>query len=286
MARRWMAGAAAICALVALACEAGEGGDPPGGTSPPAPPTGDLPSSMAALGDSITAGYGSCLVLTTCHRNSWSTGDGFRVESLYRRISDVNEAMSGQGHNFAVPGARAAALADQAASAVDVSAAYVTVLVGANDACRATPQEMTPVATFRDDVDRALWVLRDGLPQAEILVLSIPDLYRLWELGHDEQRVVRVWDRGVCPSMLADAGSTDPAAAQRRSSVRERVVAYNAELADACRAYGNRCRYDDGAVYGTEFTLDQLNPLDYFHPDAGGQDMLAELAYAASGLAG
>jgi lysophospholipase L1-like esterase len=285
MHRRWVAGVAAVCALVALACEAGEGGGPPGASSPP-PPGQDLPSSMAALGDSITAGYGACIVLTTCHRNSWSTGDGFRVESLYRRISGVNPQLRGQGHNFAVPGARAAGLADQAASAVAVSAEYVTVLVGANDACRATPQEMTPVEAFRADVDRALRVLGDGLPQAQILVLSVPDLYRLWELGHGEPRVVRAWNRGVCPSMLADADSTDDAAAQRRSAVRERVAAYNAALADACRAHGDRCRFDGGAVHGAEFTLDQLNPLDFFHPDADGQNVLAELAYTASALAG
>jgi len=285
MHRRWVAGAAAVCALVALACEAGEDGDGPGTPAPP-PPGTDLPSSMAALGDSITAGYGSCVVLTSCRRNSWSTGDGFRVESLYQRIAEINPAMEGQEHDFSVPGARAAALADQAASAVDVSAQYVTVLIGANDACRATPQDMTSTAAFRDDVDRALRVLGDGLPQAKVLVLSIPDLYRLWEIGHGEERVVRAWDRGVCPSLLADATATDEAATQRRAAVRDRVAAYNRELAGACRAYGDRCRFDDGAVHGTPFTVDQLNRLDYFHPDTDGQNLLAEVAYAASGLAG
>lgn len=284
MHRRWVAGAAAICALVALACEAGDGDGSPDDPPPP-PPRADLPTSIAALGDSITAGYGSCIVLTACHRNSWSTGDGFRVESLYRRVLDADDRIRGQDHNFAVPGARAAALADQAASAVEVSAAYVTVLIGANDACRPSVTDMTPVDAFRADVDRGLRVLRDGLPEAEVLVLSIPDLHRLWELGRDQERVVRAWNRGVCPSMLADPTATDEAATQRRAAVRERVAAYNAELARACQAYGDRCRFDGGAAHDAQFRLADLNQLDYFHPDADGQNLLAEVAYAASGLA-
>ncbi|MDG4766636.1 GDSL-type esterase/lipase family protein [Solwaraspora sp. WMMD406] len=282
MSRRWVAAAAAVAALVALACEA----EPePGQPVSPTPPSGDLPSSMAALGDSITAGYGSCVVLTSCRRNSWSTGDGFRVDSHYERIRQANPAMRGQAHNFAVPGARAAALADQAASAVDVGAQYVTILVGANDVCRPDVREMTSVTAFRAEIDRTLDVLRAGLPQAEVLVVSIPDLYHLWQIGHGEERVVRAWNRGVCPSMLADPTSTDESDVQRRALVRDRVEAFNTQLAEACRAYGDRCRFDGGAVHRVEFALDTLNQIDYFHPDADGQDILADVTYAASGLA-
>jgi len=49
-----------------------------------------FPSSMVALGDSITAAYGSCLAPTACPRNSWATGDGTQVNSHYRRILASN----------------------------------------------------------------------------------------------------------------------------------------------------------------------------------------------------
>ena len=117
----------------------------------------------------------------------------------------------GRAYNHAAPGARATALSGQAGAAVRDQADYVTVLIGANDACRGGIDAMTPVATFRDQVDRGLRVLREGRPKARVLVVSIPDLYRLWEVGHTEPRAVRAWAYGICPALLADPTSAAPA---------------------------------------------------------------------------
>ncbi|MGW0433280.1 GDSL-type esterase/lipase family protein [Micromonospora sp. NPDC003197] len=284
MSRRWTVVVTAALAVFALACEGSDGPGKP--TPPPDSPRPDLPSSMAALGDSITAGFGSCLVLATCQRNSWSTGDGSRVDSHYQRLREGNPAIRGKALNKATPGARAAALPGQATAAVSAKAEYVTVLIGANDACRSRIDAMTGVAEFRADVDRTLTTLKKGLPRARVLVASIPDLYRLWEIGHTEQRVTRAWDRGICPALLANPTSTAEDDVQRRAAFRKRIAAYNDQLSAACRAYGSRCRYDGGAVHRTRFTLDLLNGLDYFHPNAAGQQKLAEVSWAASGYAG
>ncbi|WFE39539.1 GDSL-type esterase/lipase family protein [Micromonospora sp. WMMD998] len=279
MPRRWIAALACLAALVALACDgSGEASPRPSGSTRP----GD-PRVLTALGDSVTTGFGSCLVLVSCERNSWSTGDSLRVESLFRRLrGDVPEL---RAHNRAVPGARAAGLADQARSAVRDKADLVTVLIGANDVCRGDVDAMTPTGTFREQVDTALAVLRKGRPKARVLVVSIPDLYRLWAIGHTEERAVRAWSRGVCPALLADATSTAPAATARRARVRDRIEAYDEQLRAACRAYGSRCRWDGGAVHRLRFTLDQVNALDWFHPNAAGQGRLAEVAWNASGWA-
>jgi lysophospholipase L1-like esterase len=275
MTRRWPAAVLAVLAAVSLACEGRAGGGP---DKPPPRPV-DLPSSMAALGDSITAGYGGCLTLVTCRRVSWSTGDGSRVDSHYRRILDGNRAIRGRTHNFATPGARAGALPEQARAAVRARVEYVTILIGANDACRRDVGAMTDPDTFREQVDSGLRVLRQGLPEARVLVASLPDLYRLWEVGRTDRRAVRAWSRGICPSLLADATSEADGDARRRAAVRERVEAYNRELREACRAYGDRCRYDGGAVHRVRFTLDMVSPLDFFHPDVEGQDKLAEVTW-------
>ncbi|MGC4896288.1 SGNH/GDSL hydrolase family protein [Micromonospora sp. DT31] len=280
MSRRWIAALACLAALVALACD-GSGSAAPRPSDTPRP--GD-PRVLTALGDSITAGYGSCLVLVSCARNSWSSGDGLRVESVYRRLRVDTPGL--RAYNRAVPGARAAGLADQARSAVRDRADLVTVLIGANDACRGDVDQMTPTATFRDQVDAALAVLRRGRPKARVLVVSIPDLYRLWQVGHTEPRAVRAWSRGVCPALLADATSTAPTVVARRARVRERIEGYDGQLRAACRAYGTRCRFDGGAVHRHRFDLDQVNALDWFHPNAAGQGRLAEVAWRASGWAG
>ncbi|MFY1671886.1 SGNH/GDSL hydrolase family protein [Plantactinospora sp. WMMB334] len=283
MSRRWTAAVTALLAAFALACEGSDGGGG-GQPDPPAAPPG-VPDSIAALGDSITAGFGSCLVLAACQRNSWSTGDSSRVESLYRRLREVNPAIRGKAHNQAVNGARASALATQAGGAVRARVDYVTVLVGANDACRGGIEDMTSVSTFRADVDRGLATLKKGLPKARVLVVSIPNLHRIWEIGHEDTRAVRAWRGRICPALLANPTSTEPADRTRRSTFRARIDAYNEQLAAACKAYGSRCRYDGGAAHRVRFGLDLLNRLDYFHPNAAGQKELAEVTWRASGLA-
>ncbi|SCL30406.1 GDSL-type esterase/lipase family protein [Micromonospora inyonensis] len=285
MPRRWVAAVASLSALVALACEGGSGG---GDATPPPPqgtPRPGMPTAMAALGDSVTTGFGTCVVLASCERNSWSTGDGRRVESHYRRLVELNPAIRSRAYNHAKAGARASALADQATRAVRDRADYVTVLIGANDACRADTDAMTPVKTFRQQVDRALRTLREGRPKARVLVVSIPDLYRLWEVGHTDEQAVRSWQRGVCPALLANPTSTAAADRERRRVFRERIDAYNDELAAACRAYGSRCRHDRGAAHRVRFTLDDVNTVDHFHPNNDGQEQLAKVTWSAAGFA-
>jgi lysophospholipase L1-like esterase len=278
MSSRWLAAAVAVLALFTAGCRhAGAGASP--GAGPPA--AANLPSSMAALGDSVTAGFGSCIALDTCTRNSWSTGDGLRVNSHFQRIRAGNPEIRGHAYNLAVRGARAADLGRQAEAAVGRKVEYVTIMIGANDACRARVDDMTTTKRLRADVDRALGVLKKGLPKARVLVASVPDLYRVWQVGHTNSRAVRMWSHGVCPSLLAAATSDAAADVARREAVRERVAAYNRELAAACRAYGARCRYDGGAVHRVRFTLAMLNPLDFFHPDVDGQNKLADVTYPA-----
>ncbi|WP_285471720.1 GDSL-type esterase/lipase family protein [Actinoplanes sp. NBRC 101535] len=272
--------ALALLAALALACD-GAGADPgPTGEPEPSRSTTSLPSSMAALGDSITAGFGSCPVFVACTRNSWSTGSSSAVSSHYRRILEDNPKIKGEAHNLAEPGAEADALAAQATRAVDLGVQYVTVLIGANDACAGRVQDMTTVATFRKEVDRGLKRLRKGLPKARVLVVSIPDLYRLWQVGRTDDEAVRVWAQGrICPSMLADPASRADADDARRKRVRDRIEAYNEQLRLACKAYGRRCRTDGGRAHEVRFDLDLVNRIDYFHPNVEGQNELAAVVY-------
>ncbi|GAA2690328.1 GDSL-type esterase/lipase family protein [Actinoplanes palleronii] len=283
MPRRWQVAVLALLGVFALACEGGAGAaDPeptPSRSRTVAPSTG-YPASMAALGDSITAGVGSCLAYVACSRNSWAAGTARGVDSHYQRILAENSKIKGDVHNFAEPGAEADALAGQAARAVDAKVQYVTVLIGANDACSGRLRDMTSVARFRDEVDRGLATLKKGLPKARVLVASIPDLYRLWQVGRDDEQALRVWSSGgVCPSMLADPASTARADNERRRGVRDRIDAYDDELRQACKAYGSRCRWDGGQVHDLRFTLDLVNTFDYFHPNLEGQNELAAITY-------
>src|SRR5688500_14883985 len=108
-----------------------------------APP---VPSSMSSLGDSITRGFNACGWYVDCTSRSWSTGGS--VNSHYTRIRALQPAITGRNFNDARTGARMADLNGQAQTAVARGVQYVTILVGANDACRSTEGSMTPVTPF------------------------------------------------------------------------------------------------------------------------------------------
>jgi lysophospholipase L1-like esterase len=271
--------AVALVGVVALACkERGAGPADPAGV----PAAKDLPSSMVALGDSITDGFGTCLALAPCPRNSWATGDGSLVTSHYKRILAGNPAIRGHAVNLSSAGATVADLPGQAAAAVGHRPDYVAILIGANDVCRARTADMTSTAQYEEQVRVALDTVKAGIPKARVLVVSLPDIYRVWEAAHTRKSAQQAWALGVCPTLLANPTSTAPADVQRRKLFRDRIDAFNTILAKACKDYGPRCRSDNGAVHSTSFGLDDLSPLDYFHPSAFGETKLANASYPGS----
>ncbi|MGW3723600.1 SGNH/GDSL hydrolase family protein [Streptomyces sp. NPDC000851] len=243
----------------------------------PTPAWDRSPRSIAAIGDSITRGFDACEVLSDCPEASWATGSSPDVDSLAVRLLGGARAAT-HSWNYAVTGARMADLPGQMARAVTREPELVTVMAGANDACRASTAKMTPVADFRADFEDALHTLREALPKAQVYVASVPDLKRLWSEGRTNPLGKQVWKLGICPSMLGDADALDAAANQRRETVQQRVEDYNGVLEEVC-AQDERCRFDGGAVYEYRFGTAQLSHWDWFHPSKNGQARLAEIAY-------
>ncbi|MGQ0467790.1 MAG: SGNH/GDSL hydrolase family protein [Sporichthyaceae bacterium] len=234
-----------------------------------------LPTSVASLGDSITRGFNACGFYADCPTRSWSTGTDGAVNSHLERLRKAGARVESV-HNVARSGARVEALPSQMAAAAKAGADYLTVEIGANDACRDDVATMTSVADFRASVREAFEVLRREDPNARVFVASIPDLVRLWEIGKGSKMAQFAWRKlGICQSLLVRPTSKAASDVERRSSVGERVQAYNAELAAACEAYGAKCRWDGGTVYSYRFTFKELTRWDYFHPDKAGQHALA-----------
>ncbi|MEV0096953.1 SGNH/GDSL hydrolase family protein [Streptomyces sp. NPDC050738] len=238
----------------------------------PTPVWDRSPTSVAAVGDSITRGFDACTVLSDCPEVSWSTGTDTDVRSLAERLGARGS------WNFAKSGARMEDLPDQVGQAVRKKPELITVLAGSNDACRDSASYMTPVAEFRASFETAMREVRRELPKTQVYVASLPDLKRLWSEGRGNPLGKQIWKLGICASMLGDADAMDAGAVQRRAEVQDRVVAYNTVLRDVC-AKDKRCRYDGGAVFGFRFSGDQLSHWDWFHPSKNGQGRLAEIAY-------
>lgn len=141
--------AALLCAGALAGCSAGEPSTKTSSAGPsrnPAPkptpsPTSlwDVsPGSVAAVGDSVTRAFDACSVLADCPEVSWATGTDTTVNSLALRLLGP-EKVAGRSWNLARTGARMVELPEQMAGAAARRPELVTVMMGANDACRPTP---------------------------------------------------------------------------------------------------------------------------------------------------
>ena len=111
---------------------------------------------------------------------------------------------------------------------------------------------------------------------------SVPDIKRLWFIGKDNSSARYAWSQfGICQSMLANPQSTAQADVDRRNRVRQRVIDFNTQIAQACTAYGANCKFDNNAIFNYQFVLSQVSSWDYFHPNEAGQKVLASVSYPA-----
>jgi lysophospholipase L1-like esterase len=238
-----------------------------------------LPSSMAAIGDSITRAYDVCCYYGDHPGQSWSTGytsyDG--IASHYERIRQLNPAIAGRAYNDAMSGAKMAQAPTQAGQAVGQGARYVTILLGANDLCTSSVSTMTSTESFRAQFSQAMATLMAQDRKPYVFVSSIPNLYQLWAVLHTNSLARWAWANfHICQSMLA-ATNTET----QRQQVVAREVVFNQILAEECARYA-RCRWDGGAVYNYRFSASQVSSLDFFHPSLSGQAALARVTWTAS----
>jgi lysophospholipase L1-like esterase len=247
------------------------------------------PSRITALGDSITRGFNSqgpgCVILSDCTSNSWATGSNATVNSYLRRVQAINPsavASNGGTGNNAVTGAKVADLNGQAINAVNSNADMVLILIGANDVCTSTEAAMTSVTDFRTRFTTAMNTLSAGLPNARIQVMSIPNIYNLWNVLKGNFLATATWGAAsICQSMLASPTSTSQANEDRRQRVRQRNIDFNTQLQQVCAQYIH-CRFDNNAAFNLVFQSGDVSTIDYFHPNTSGQTKAAATAWNAT----
>jgi lysophospholipase L1-like esterase len=168
-------------------------------------------------------------------------------------------------------------IAAQVTEAISQKAQYVVILIGANDVCAKTFGGMTPVATFSKTIAGDLATLFKALPKTHVTLYSIPNLFQLWSILHNNASAEQVWSIGqICQSMLSQTNT-----ANDRALVLARERADNSALAAACKKH-TTCKWDNFAVFDTKFTPSDVNTFDYFHPSVIGQNRLAAITWAAS----
>ncbi|WP_196073347.1 SGNH/GDSL hydrolase family protein [Nakamurella alba] len=279
--RRVLPALVAAVGLLLAACSSTDG------TPTPAPSTSAAPepfltdvTSVAAMGDSITAGVNACGKQGACAAASWATGSDTSVMSLSSRIASLAGSAPAV-YNEARPGIRAAQLGDQLDQVVKTAPGLVVILAGANDACRTSIGVVTGAQEFGESIGEVLDTISTELPDTHIFITSIPDLPQLVDLFADSDAAHAVWsDFAGCASLLQNATSTDKADVDRRAAIGQRIVQYNAQIEQRCQDQP-RCTYDGGAVHAAQFSQQDISTVDYFHPSETGQGKLAEVAWQA-----
>lgn len=240
------------------------------------------PRSIASTGDSITRAYNTGWFPYVDNPSaSWSTGTNSTVRSHYTRLLALQPLISGHAYNDAKSGAKMVDLAGQMTTAAGQRVDYVTVLMGGNDVCTSSESTMTSVTNFRAQFTSAMNVITTKSPSTRVYVVSIPNVYQLWNVLKSNGTARAVWwTFGVCQSMLANPESTAQADVDRRARVLQRDVDFNTALAQVCALY-TQCRFDGNAVFNTTFTAADITTRDYFHPSVSGQAKLASVSWSA-----
>jgi len=239
------------------------------------------PKSIAATGNSLTRAAGTGLLPWTDNpAGSWSTGTDASVNSHYLRLLALNPKIRGKNYNDARSGARMGELASQMDAVVAQRADYVTVEFGGNDICATSESAMTSVSDYRAQFRAGLDRVTTGQPNVKVFVASVPNIYHLWQLYHDDLFAQIAWGTfGVCQTMLANPTSTAQSDVDRRARVQQRIVDYNAALTDVCALY-RQCLFDGNAAFDAQFTKADVGHFDYFHPSLTGQAAFAAGTWA------
>jgi lysophospholipase L1-like esterase len=238
-----------------------------------------LPNSMAAAGDSITRAFdvNSGCLLHDCPQFSWATGDRAEVGSQYLRILARNPAIAQRAYNDARTGSHMADLDGQLFLAALQQVDYVTIAMGSNDVCTSSPATMTPTATLRAQAQQAVARFAAARPHALIYMSSIPNVYNLWSILHNNGHAR--WDwwlYKICQSLLSLSNTEAD-----RQAVLAQTLADNTALAGVCGQFAN-CRWDNLAAFAFQFTPEAISTVDYFHPGVIGQSQIATLTWNAS----
>ena len=240
------------------------------------------PNSMASMGDSITRGFNACGWYVDCtvplvqhrqHAASTATTCGSAPEPGHQRPQLQRRAVRRQGRRHARPGADRGRAGRRVRDDADRRQRRLHQLRGVDDLGGHVPGP---------DRHRAGHARGRACPTPGSLSSASPTSSGCGRSARTSSRARTAW---ACSASASRCWPTRPPPPQadvdRRDRVRQRVVDFNAQLAQACAAYGPNCAFDDNAVFNYPFALSQVSTWDYFHPNTSGQTVLASVSYAA-----
>lgn len=231
------------------------------------------------------------------NKKSYSWASGRWIDSHYMKLrrsmrsENVNNALNIM--NIAVPGSEAKDTLVQAQKIVDAMKSgaylelkYVTLLIGANDACSNSSSVGTPHEDFREHLretfrklaevqqDEPIRVLVSSIPN--IPVLGRPEIAKHTTMGVMSCDFFRHEVLGFCKSLTRWESESD--FNEKVLSIIEKNEIIRAVVEESAELYPNLSLVYSDALYRFEITTDLL-AMDCFHPNQKGQEQLSQILW-------
>jgi lysophospholipase L1-like esterase len=231
---------------------------------------------MGALGDSISTGFNSYHWLSDRGR-SWSTGkkEHSDFESHKMKIEKLIERPV-KAYNEAIPGSKSKSLIKQVKRLLRKAPHpdYVTILMGANDICSWKNNYQEPLENYKKNVLFAVDRITKANPKVKIILVPIPNMFRLYELFKDKKKCQRVWNFfPLCDSLFSQKVSESD-----RELIKDKVKDTNQKLKEISELFPINAFYYD-FLADLDFDEEHISTLDCFHPSAFGQKMISEYTF-------
>ena len=264
---------------------------------------------LASLGDSLTAASLADTSLThpvVADRDkildrswkwenrktlSWASGEKIKAHNEYLGdyLAQHGDTVDLDTLNVANPGNRADDLENQAQKVVDKMESgdyqeltYITLLIGANDACSDETERGTPISDFKASVHKALKKLSE-IKQATPLRILVSSIPKIADLAVPEIRHRRVYPGLTCHDIRVKVfhecnpllnWKTEEEHQQKNGVVKSFNDALKEVVAEAKQLYPNMTAVYSSALWDAQITAELL-AVDCFHPNRDGQQLVS-----------
>ncbi len=262
----------------------------------------------------------ACLLAGDQPEHSWFDGWSSNVESVHDKFKALDSEIAGN-KNAAESGAEMLGIGnsnrnffDQANVVVSqaVVADHVEILLGGNDICnrdctssRNCNNPLYTESEWRGAVRAGMDVLMDGMPEGGTVVLgSVPKVQNLRDAGINKEtgflaiNCQSAWSTyDICRVVTAGDRYNGERLSRRHSAIASAQQIYNRVLREEAEAYNSNANgknsrgievvseYVDESTptAGTfDFTADNINGADCFHPNVATHSTIADFMWAAN----
>lgn len=236
--------------------------------------------SLVALGDSLTTAFDAEGIFENLDY-SWSTGTTSdpRLVSHYKHLKQMMPTADVLQENLATSGSMAAETITQVQQMRSLHPNYVTLLSGANDLCTWIDPDLEHIQIYKHQLIETLDYLIAHSPEVKILLVPIPNLAEVYNLGianHCEEK----WSIfNVCQKLLSPSNTE-----LDRQQFYTGLEQMNLTIYDVAQSRQQNVKFATG-VDQARLTFDQISKIDCFHPSVAGQNYLAQLTWSSGWFA-